>query len=306
MSLSDAIIDGWQQLGTANKKSLTEARYNAHYAIHVASALGGTLLRPLPDDRHTNLEWLKERRLLAGQPTDDNVRMRSAVKVQDLTLALLDRDNNVMAETELEGMSVDDASGWLAAAVAKAKRRDEPVELKRPDVELPDAPLKNGKGFAFVDEDAQRELSRWFSNADAVLRVLFAREDDAGPVRCWPGPFELSTFLADEEDDERGISVGMSPGDRFIDEPYFFVKPFPPPAEPTLLPIGEALWFREGFFGAVLPMGRLREDADAQRQQVTSFLDTAIAACRSMLPWGQAPAVSRRDAEIRGERKSIS
>lgn len=283
MTLSNAIIDGWQQLGTADKKSLTEARYNAHYAITVASSVGGTLLRPLPDDSHTNLEWLRDRRVLAGQPTDDNVRMRGAIKVQDLTIALLDRDNNVMAEAELEGMSVDDATSWLAAAVAKAKRKDEPVELKRPVVELPDAPLKDGKGFKFVDEDAQRELSRWFSNADTVLRVLFAREDDAGPVRCWPGPFELSTFLADENDDDRGVSVGMSPGDRFIDEPYFFVKPVPAPADPTLSPIGEALWFREGFFGAVLPMGRLREEADDQRQQVTSFLDTAIAACRSMI-----------------------
>ncbi len=305
MSLTNAIIDGWQQLGTANKTSLKEARTNAHYAAHVASALGGTLLRPLPDDSHTNLEWLKDRRVLAGQPTDDHVRMRSAVKVQDLTLALLDRDNNVMAETELDGMNVEAATQWLAAAVAKAKKRDEPVELARPRVELPDAPLKAGKGFHFHDEDAQRELSRWFSNADAVLRVLFAREDDAGPVRCWPGSFELATFISDEDDDDRGVLVGMSPGDEHIDEPYFFVKPVPAPSDPTLKPIGEALWFREGFFGAVLPMGRLREEADAQKQQVTSFLDTAIAACRGMLPWGQLPAVPRKDAEIRGERKSL-
>lgn len=283
MGLSDAIIEGWQQLGTASKKALREARVNAHYAVHVASALGGTLLRPLPDDSHTNLEWLKDRRVLAGQPSDDHVRMRSAIKVQDLTLALLDRDNSVMSEVELDGMTVDEATAWLAAAIAKAKGREEPVELTRPKAELPDGPLAKGKPFTFVDEDAQRELTRWFSNADTVLRVLFSREDDAGPVRCWPGPFELSTFLADEDDDDRGVLVGMSPGDRFIDEPYFFVKPVPAPAEPTLSAIGEALWFRDGFFGAVLPMGRLRESADEQRQQVTQFLDTAIAACRGMI-----------------------
>lgn len=283
MGLSDAIIEGWQQLGTASKKSLREARLNAHYAVHVAASLGGTLLRPLPNDSHMNLEWLRDRRVLAGQPSDDHVRMRSAIKVQDFTLALLDRDNGVMNETELDGMTVEEATAWLAAAIAKAKGREEPVELTLPKAELPDSPLAKGKAFHFVDEDAQRELMRWFANADTVLRVLFSQEDDAGPVRCWSGPFELSTFLSDEDDDDRGVNVGMSPGDRFIDEPYFFVKPSPVPAEPTLSPIGEALWFRDGFFGAVLPMGRLREDAAAQQQQVTQFLDTAIAACRGML-----------------------
>lgn len=283
MSLSDAIIEGWQQLATANKKSLKEARINAHYAVNVASSVSSTLLRPLPDDSHTNLEWLKDRRQLAGQPTDDNVRVRSAVKVQDLTLALLDRDNNVIAETELENLTLDDGVRWLGKSVAKVKGKEDPVELTRPTFEMPESPLSDGKGFDLADEDAQRELSRWFSNADTVLRVLFSREDDAGPVRCRAGSFELSTFLSDPDFDERGVSVGMSPGDKFIDEPYFFVKPVPAPPEPALSPIGEALWFREGFFGAVLPMGRLREEADEQRQQVTSFYDTAIAACRSML-----------------------
>ncbi|MFZ9887148.1 MAG: hypothetical protein ACO3JL_06570 [Myxococcota bacterium] len=283
MSLSDAIIEGWQQLGTARKRALREARLNAHYGAHVVSAMGGSLLRPLPDDNHLNLEWLKERRVLAGQPTDDHVRMRAALKVQDLSLALLDRDNGIMQETELDGVTVDGAMAWLDAAATKAKGRDTPLELKRPATKLPDAPLAQGKPFGFGDEDAQRELMRWFANADLVLRVLFSREDDAGPVRCRPDTFELSTFLAREDDDERGVRVGMSPGDAFVDEPYFFVKPVPTPSDPPLSPIGEALWFRDGFFGAILPMGRLREEPDAQLHQVTSFLDTAIAACRAMV-----------------------
>jgi hypothetical protein len=284
MSLSDAMIENWQQLGTASPASVKEARLNAHYAVQVASAIGNTLLRPLPENSHTNLEWLKERRMLAGQPTDDHVRMRGAVKVQDLTLALLDRDNSVMGETELEGMTLEDATRWLCERVGKAKGKD-PVELKRPDVSLPDFVVGAGKPFQRADEDAQRELSRWFQNADNLLRVLFTLEDDAGPVRCWPGRFEITCPISEDDYDDKIIVVGMRPGCANIDEPYFFVAPpkEPKEKEAQLAPIGDGLWQREGFFGAVLPMGRLREHGDDQLAQVRGFIDAALGACKAML-----------------------
>lgn len=283
--LSDAIIDGWQELGTCDDlELLKKARVQAQWAAQVASAVGSTLLRPLKDFSHTNLEWLEDRRMLAGQPTDDASRVRGALHVGEMRLALIDKNGSVFDELDLDGISLDDARKWMEGMVGKARDKDS-VDLKLPEHELPAFPGK-GQKFEYIDETAHKEIARWFNDANKVLQVVFRNEDDANPVRTWPHHFDMACLVTiDDYDDPRArsINVGMSPGDDNIDEPYLYVTPWPKPEDPELPPIAEGMWHREGFFAAVLPMSKLRPGADAQLQQVTNFLDLAMEASKKML-----------------------
>jgi hypothetical protein len=288
MSFKDAIIEGWQLLSPVEKEAMQIARLNAHYGAQVASSVGTTLLKPLPGYTHTNLEWIDRRRMLAGQPTDDQARLRGALRLQDLTLAVVDRNGGVAEDTALDGMTLAEAIKWMGEAVGRVKERDA-LDLKAPEHELPKFPVADGKPFEFTDENACRELSRWFQNADTVLRALFAMEDDAEPVRAWPHHFDIATRVLmdeyDDSDDAKAVTVGMSPGDEHIDEPYFYVTPWPKPKDPELVPLGgEGIWHREGWFGAALPASRLvTGDERGQLLQVQTFIDSALAAGRKML-----------------------
>jgi hypothetical protein len=287
MSLSDAIIEGWQELGACrDKEAIEAARLQLHWAAQAVSSVGTTLLRPLPDFSHTNLEWIADRRMLAGQPTDDAARVRAALNVGEFSLALLNQNGGKIDELDLDGTTVGKATTWLGAAVGKVRGRDA-IELKRPEHELPEFPGGAGKPFAYTSEEPLRELGRWFHNANAVLRVLFQREDDATPPRCWPHHFDLACLVSlNEEVGEhaRTVGVGMTPGDKHYDEPYWYVTPWPYPKDLTdLPPIGEGLWHREGWVGAVLPLSRIKTDKGQQLAQVTNFLDLGIDACKKML-----------------------
>jgi hypothetical protein len=283
--LSDAIIDGWQELGTCDdKEAMTRARVTAHWAAQVAASVGFSLLRPLPDHSHTNMEWLNDRRMFAGQPLDDASRVRGAVHVGELRLALIDKNGSVFDEYDLDGNTLGDAIKWMEGMVGQARGKKS-VDLKLPEHKMPDFPDEK-KTFRYGDESAHKEIARWFNNANRVFSVVFRNEDDANPVRGWPHHFDIACLISIDDYDGggvRSIGVGMSPGDEHFDEPYWYVTPWPAPKDPELPPIGEGTWQREGFFGAVLPMSKLAPGGDAQLQQVTNFLDLGIAAAKKML-----------------------
>ena len=143
--------------------------------------------------------------------------------------------------------------------------------------------------FSFDAPDAFAELERWYANAARVLREL--REVEGGsPVRCWPHHFDIATLipLSGDSDPEtaRSIGVGMTPGDEYYAEPYWYVTPWPYPAEPSLQPLaGGGSWHTEKWLGAVLPGSRLvgGDPSTGQAQRLAGFLDSALRACRAML-----------------------
>ena len=50
----------------------------------------------------------------------------------------------------------------------------------------------------------------------------------------------------------RTVGVGLSPGDEFVAEPYWYVNHGPETERAELPPLAAGEWFREGWTGAVL------------------------------------------------------
>jgi len=110
----------------------------------------------------------------------------------------------------------------------------------------PDEPLQ-------ADAEAAAVLARAFTVGDAALR-RFA--PDQTPV-LWPEHFDLGVTV-----DE--VNYGVSPGDRYLDEPYAYVGPWTPRA-------GE---FWNAPFGAARPVRDL-PDVDALVAFYTEARDRA-------------------------------
>ena len=84
---------------------------------------------------------------------------------------------------------------------------------------------------------------------------------------------------------DRSIGVGLEPGDKYYDEPYFYVNMNPQPSVPAAQsrPLsGEGSWHVNEWVGAVLPGSRLGP-VSSQRVQVGEFLDSAISAARQLI-----------------------
>jgi hypothetical protein len=121
----------------------------------------------------------------------------------------------------------------------------------------PDVPL-------VIEPEAEFLLAEWFGFASSVLEELRSGAADAAPsrVQLWPGHFDLSVDLGDEDYGARG-TFGASPGDDTHGEPYLYVTHWSDvPDDP--------FWNDAAFDGASVLYDAL-DAADDQRARALDF-----------------------------------
>ncbi len=274
----------WQALGKRDPLALENARLQIHWAAQTIAAAGITLIEHAADDSHTNMEWLGSRRLLAGQVVAGDPSFRVALDPSDLTLLLLELDEDEIGRLSLNGHTL--AQGYdLLSSMILPLIEDDHVELDRPTFELPQHPVAAGEHFSMDDAASFVEVGRWFANADLVLRSVQEETPAASPVRCWPHHFDIATLIEVDRDAKKSIGVGMTPGDGNYAEPYWYVTPWPYPAADKLPPLETGTWHTDGWIGAVLTGSAVvaAGDARAQHSLSASFVNSAIRHCKDLL-----------------------
>jgi hypothetical protein len=277
MGLHDLLIGNWTRLGSVAPDALAESRIEAHHALQLVAAVGNSLLKKSPDDSHRATEWLDRLGGLVGEEIPGG--LRAALRISDLRLLIVNKDGTELDSTALHGHTGQDALKWLQRAWHSITQGDAP-KLKMPEWDMPGrqtGPLR-------ADTTKLAELALWYANADRVLQFTAARERLAQRVICWPHHFDLATVL---RAGKRGsIGVGMSPGDEFYRQPYFYVTPDPAPTARTLPTLaGGGTWHRKGWTGAVLTASKLTaaESAERQVEAVSEFIERAITGCKELL-----------------------
>jgi hypothetical protein len=263
------------------------SRNQLHWAAQLCAAVAAALLEPQEDDSHTAFEWLHHQDgVLASGVLPGGVRV--ALRPSRLDILLLDGSPAPLAVRPLDGRTFASALDDLTRALRSAAVPTDSIDPPAMD-HLPDDPVGRGEPFSVQAADAFAELGRWFANADLVLREV-RKAERGSPVRCWPHHFDIATLIplanGPAPETTRSIGVGMTPGDAYYAEPYWYVTPWPYPAEPRLPRLaGGGAWHTEQWLGAVLPGSRLAADDSPGRQadRLAAFLDSAVSACRSML-----------------------
>lgn len=268
----------WPPVDVLNPASLVDTRLQVHHAAQLVVALGISLLPPLADDSHTNLEWLPGR-ALAGRSIPGDREFRGALRLDPLILLILDESGDVLDEYRLGGRTLAQAFRWLINSV-REQGVDASRMTDRKHYTIPAHPVAQGAVFQ-PDENAARQLSAWYDGANQALSRVKSARSNTSEVRCWPHHFDLATLITLAPG--RTVGAGLSPGDDSYAEPYYYVTPSPYPATP-LPPLGLGLWHTTGWVGAVLPGSQLAaRNAEDQRATVQAFLDRSIAACEALL-----------------------
>lgn len=275
----------WEKLGSVAPSDLVNTRLQLHWAAQLPASIGFTFATPQPDWSHTSLQWNRRRELLLGAPVG-NDSVRAGISLAALELLLIDRDGSTES-FPLAGKTLEDGYHWLSEN-SSPLHPGHSSSLVRPDHEMPQHPVGSGATFDAPDAE-RRELSNWFNSAAHVLAKVSRDHNKASPVRCWPHHFDIATLISldsgGDSERTRSIGAGMSPGDRSIGEPYFYVTPWPYPNSDLLpeLPVG--CWNTTGWVGAVLTGTTLAAAAgpEAQLEAAYTFFDFATAAARRLL-----------------------
>jgi hypothetical protein len=270
----------WQRLATADPTTLVDARLQLHHALQVIVSVGISYLKPLPDDSHTNLEWLPEFAALGTNWVESGERLRFGLRPAELSLIALN-DRGVTSELALDGRTVNDAVEWLRAALVVAGYDGSRLTTKK-HYEIPAHAVASGAAFKREVPEKFAELGRSYADAHALATYIVETRTGASPVRCWPHHFDLATLITLPELPGRGprtVGMGLSPGDASYAEPYFYVGPYPHPKPDRLKPLDSlGKWHTQGFVAAVLPASELAQfqTAESQRDAVVSFANEAV------------------------------
>jgi len=278
----------WRSVGAVDPRKLVEARLQLHWAAQPVMAFADCALEKMPDDSQANLGWRDDIEAMVGRQRPAG--LSAGLRIPDMSLLVFDPHGAIAEETSLDGRTIDSAVSWLEETVTTRTGGPPEHSIRIRDYEMPEHPVGAGDTFVTESRPAYPELARWFANGNLALNELSSSNAGWAEVRCWPHHFDLGTLISFESSDDvssgRSIGVGMSPGDSWYPEPYFYVNPYGladlPADGPALESDGH--WHTEGWFGAVLTATSIVEQpGGSQEATVLSFLHGAVDAARNLL-----------------------
>lgn len=280
----------WQELGRIGPTSLTEARLQAHHAVQWLTRAARANLASWPDDSHTSLDWDAQRNALLSQPLTRSEAgpLRLGLGIAPLMLLLLQGEETLDA-LPLDGKREAEAGAWVDRHAAGSDLAA-PSSATLPYA-IPAHPVAAGGAYSSAVCAAEfSELARWFAAGHEILTELkpvFAPTGPSpSPARCWPHHFDMATTLrlaGGDLETAPSIGIGMSPGDDFYAQPYFYVSPWPGPVV-EVLPAAPGLghWHTKGFIGLVITGEALLVHSD-RRAAAADFVAAAVTTSRRLL-----------------------
>lgn len=272
----------WSELGAIPTDRLTETRLQLHWAAQPVMAFADCALERRSDDGQSNLGWRGDLMALVSRPRPEG--LAAGLSLIDMDLLIFDHDDAVIDRLKLDGRTTDGAVSWLERGLAAHTGviPGRPIRIR--DYEMPDHGVAKGERFRINDREPLIELAGWLSAGWTALEELVARDATWAEVRCWPHHFDLGTL---KTIGSSSIGAGMSFGDSWYPEPYFYVNPYglgQPHADPPKLESGGS-WHTHGWFGAVLTAATVvKLPADSREPAVSSFLRSAVDAATKLVP----------------------
>jgi hypothetical protein len=271
----------WRPLRGVERSRLSAARLQAHYAVQWLARAARAYIPAGPDDSHTNLGWDDALDGFTGHPVKDGVRL--GLSVARLELVVLGGPNR--AAFGLNGQTNAAARRWCGEQMTALGLDAADLDAPAPYTIAAHAIATGAAYDAATYVEALAELASWFANANRTLEgtraAMSGRGFAASAVRCWPHHFDIATLAA--LDARRSVNTGLSPGDEWYDEPYFYVSPYPYPDTatlPKLPPLGH--WHMRGFTAAIAPASRILAAADRQAASEEFLRAAAEGAVRAL------------------------
>ncbi len=293
----------WWELAGHETSSLADAWCQAHHAVQPAAELSKAFAIPESDDSHTAFEWVNGRVITDGYLRGRLIEtprgvIRSALRLFDMTLFLINANGDLYAELPLAGSTVEQAHGWVLTTTMNLF--DIPIrQVTEAATGLPNHAVARGEPFAEPNQLALIEVVRLYTNTASMLAAMDGPAHEPSRLKpdvlCWPHHFDLARLFVLGETGEGAmkstIGTGLTPPDSLSTCGYWYVSPWEKQREfenaPPMPPLPFGGWHqRDG----QRPMAMLGIDAlggiEDQREQheiVSAFLAAAFNICAEAL-----------------------
>ena len=278
----------WHTLGTVAPDRLPHTREQLHCVAQIVANVPRLLAPRQPDYSHSAFDWDSDTQSLISVEIPSDVHFRVGLRVPDATALFLNPDRSELATLPTDGIALEDLLRWFTRQIVDLTASALPRPLADAEDGLPD-PCVAGQVFDLADRDALAELGRYYDNSQPLFEQVASNHANATPVRTWPHHMDIGFLIeldpGDNSKNARSVSLGMQPGDDSYPEPYYYSSPWPYPDPEDWPPLeGNGRWHTDDFTAAILLASDLpADDAAAQEQHLTAFIDSAIEANTSLL-----------------------
>ncbi|MCM1981223.1 nuclear transport factor 2 family protein [Lyngbya confervoides] len=269
--------------------NLTDARLQLHYAIQFMAMTGHALSLSQPDHSHSSLDWLPEQGWFSSQRIEGPTPFRVTLDPVSLTLRVVGSQGEKIAALELIGQTLDQGLSWLQSVLSPLGTAVEKLQfLSYPPDDFPDHAVAHGAAFAPGDAAARQQLASYYGLTHDCLSQWVKEMAGASAIHIWPHHFDMATLVTLPETrngQALTIGIGLSPGDRSYDQPYWYVSPYPdPPTDPLPSLEGGGHWHTQHWVGAVLTASTLIPGTvPALIAQINAFITSAVNASAELL-----------------------
>ncbi len=260
----------WKALTLAFNQELNDALQQQYHATQFIAMAGRHLIPQEADDSNTNMQYLPDQELLAGNKLSSGLRL--ALHLTDLKLCFLDQTGKCKNEISLIGKSklqvfeeLKKSLAGLGINISKFKN-----ELH---YEMPAHELDSGSAFSIKDRVLFQENTNYRHNAELIINNLATLYPKASSVRVWPHHYDTGSLLpvAYNEKGElsKSIGLGWAIPDSMVNEPYYYLsfwsdKPIEGLDRLPSLDAGD--WMIPDWNGALLKHSEIQRQNSAEKQ----------------------------------------
>ncbi len=277
----------WTPLGQVPLEEVREARKQAHNAVQWLARYARCFLLAVPDDSHTALLWNPFHGSLNTAPIE--VRNNQVIFSFDFfTLAIQAKTSlgSILFEIPINGLTNPEVEKKFREILSKFGF---PLSLFETELPYSLGPWEMADEERYEIRHFRKgavELSKYFTNAQNLIRAVGQKRRQTFECFCWPHHFDLATFIVVEENDDpekaKSVGFGLSPGDETYEDPYFYITPWPYPEDPekTKLP-APVFWHTKGFVAGIVTADGIKDKAVAGN--LGTSLHESISICESLL-----------------------
>ena len=272
----------WKLQSLAFNDDLSDAIQQQHHAAQFIALIGHHLIPKKADDSNTYMEYMHGNDLLLSNALPNGLRV--ALHLTDLSISILDKENNYTNRIPLEGKTKQEVFDKL-----KQNLSDLGLDItgfkNELHYEIPPHILDKGAVFSVKDENYFIENTIYRQNAKIVLNEIAQVFKQIEPIRIWPHHFDTGAFFVisknEQKEASQTIGIGFAIPDSMVNEPYYYLsfwsdKPIEGLDKLPILDAGE--WMMPNWNGSILKHSDILKAGSAGEQHglVKSFYNSGI------------------------------
>jgi len=185
-------IQDWKLLNVPYSGEIEEVLRQQHQAVQFIAMVGKYLIPQEDDDSNTNMQYLPESGLLAGNALSNGLRL--ALDLHHMSLCFRDSIGKCFHKILLIGKTKYQVFEELKKSLGELEM-DVSTFKNELHFEIPVHSLEAGAKFSANSRAAVEENVKHRHNTELIFRNIASLYQEAYPVRVWPHHFDTGTII---------------------------------------------------------------------------------------------------------------